>query len=136
LPNPETFKGYDEIVITGGEPLLVPLRVLNLVQKIRGQTDAKIYMYTAMLDSTFLVLAVLSQLDGITVTLHEQDDVYDFHRLDDSLTKFDAENKSLRLNVFKGIDYGTPKANWVIKDNIDWIKNCPLPENEVLMKYY
>jgi hypothetical protein len=37
------------------------------------------------------------------------------------------------LNIFKGIE--TPKVEgWKIKNNIVWIKNCPLPEDEIFGK--
>ena len=45
------------------------------------------------------------------------------------------KSKSLRLNIFKGIDYSSIDTSlWDIKDNIEWIKNCPLPKNEVFQK--
>ena len=49
---------------------------------------------------------------------------------------FSYVKKSLRLKVFKGVDVsGIDLSLWDVKDNIEWIKDCPLPEDEVLMRY-
>ena len=46
--------------------------------------------------------------------------------------------QNLRLNVFKGIDLMNVDtqhtALWKIKTNIEWVKNCPLPKDEVFMR--
>ena len=42
---------------------------------------------------------------------------------------------SMRLNIFKGVEVGKLELDWIVKDNIVWIKDCPLPEGETLMKY-
>jgi hypothetical protein len=43
--------------------------------------------------------------------------------------------KSLRLNVFKGVSLAELNLScWKVKPNIKWIKNCPLPEDEVFMR--
>jgi hypothetical protein len=45
---------------------------------------------------------------------------------------------SLRLHIFEGIDISKlddiDLKNWKIKKNIKWIKNCPLPQDEVFMR--
>ena len=128
------FTGYDEIILTGGEPMLKPLFVINTALMIREKTLAKIYMYTAKADKILDVLAVLHYIDGITLALHEQSDVVDFMRLDALLLKCEI-NKSFRLNVFKGINISNINTSiWNVKSDIEWIKNCPLPVNEVFRK--
>ncbi len=128
---------YDEIMLTGGEPMLYPDRLLVIINEIRYQTDAPIYVYTAELDETYLAMKVLEVVDGMTVTLHDQEDVEPFKRFMSFMPQSMREEKSLRLNMFKGVHdiggyYG---RNWRIKRDIEWIENCPLPEGEVLMRW-
>lgn len=132
LPVCVDFSGYDEYLLTGGEPMLKQDVILDTVQKIRKVSTGKIFLYTAMVQFPYAILSLLEKLDGITITLHDQKDVIDFIYLD-SLLK-DVKNKNLRLNVFKEVHIPYARSAWKLKDNITWIKNCPLPEGEVLMK--
>jgi hypothetical protein len=132
---------YDEILITGGEPLhsnilnktLTLLKYLNIVDI---NPERKVIIYTTQSNN---VLSVLDYVDGITLTIHHQRDVMDFIHL-----LFDLENhnyealkkKSLRLNIFEGItlpDYANLSL-WKVKKDMVWVENCPLPENEVFMR--
>jgi len=135
LKKVKSFKGYDEIILTGGEPMLKPAFVIGTALKIRSKTNAKIYMYTANVDDVVDVLAVLFHIDGVTVTLHEQNDVLSFWYLNKILLKYNII-KSFRLNVFKGISlHDVDLSLWNVKTDIEWIKNCPLPKGEVFKKY-
>jgi len=138
LEKEEDYSSYDMILMTGGEPMLYPYRVIKAVERIREQTDCPIIMYTAFVDKIPDVLSVLEVVDGITVTLHEQKDMLALRQLDrvlDFIPQY--QDKSFRLNVFKGI--WIPKDQledrWKIQDDMVWIKNCPLPKNEVFKKY-
>lgn len=138
LPVCDDFSKFDEIILTGGELMLLSRDKLeSVLEHIKSQTSVKIYFYTAFRFEHSKLLWFLSQTDGITLTLHEQKDVnfhywffYEIFMQDLWL------HKSLRLNVFKGIEIeGVPLVAWTIKKNIEWIKDCPLPENEVFMRY-
>jgi organic radical activating enzyme len=135
----DSYKGYDEIIITGGEPMLDVVKLMRIVYQIREENPkAKIYVYTSYTERFTRIACVLYNVDGITLTLHDQKDVIHFEKLDamlyDAMAKDDWEHKSLRLNVFKGIKYIKPWCNWQAKNNIVWIKDCPLPINEVFMR--
>jgi organic radical activating enzyme len=149
LPRPDHFN-YDEIFITGGEPMLFLDEVIGFIKALRLITKAKIYVYTAYLSASGAgsFHTLLSNVDGITLTLHEIRDWHLFQQLE-FVTKnmpYIFEGKSMRLNIFKdaapdmSLDmfFFTNKTEerWKVKRNIEWIKNCPLPENEVLMKVY
>ena len=74
----------------------------------------------------------------MTLTLHGQEDVEDFKFLNGMILKGGRliGNKSLRLNVFKGVDLtGIDLSRWQVKPDIEWIKDCPLPGDEVLKRY-
>ncbi len=142
LPVCDNYNGYDQILLTGGEPMLVPGLVKRIARDIRNKTgeesDPKIYMYTAKADDPSALMDVLSEVDGITLTLHTPKDVEPFRRFNNILNKSWLKHKSLRLNVFKRINIHRPGidlSSWKVKEGIEWIDNCPLPEGEVFMRF-
>ena len=129
---------YDEVMITGGEPMLN----LDLVKKVTFKTrpDTKVILYTAKVDEPDDLIEFMDHLSGITLTLHDQDDVEPFLEFSKKLfsSYVNVSQISLRLNVFSGIEfpiYSYAILNrWAIKSNMEWIKDCPLPNEEVLMR--
>lgn len=142
LPIVESFDDYDEILLTGGEPMLMPMTVINTAAKIRrSDVLTDIYMYTAKVNNLIDMIAVLSILDGITVTLHEQKDVAPFLLLNRYLCSrvYYYSHLSLRLNVFEGIQLKKEQFDcnfWKVKWGMEWIKNCPIPIDEVFKRAY
>lgn len=135
LPVCTDFQGYSEIILTGGEPLLQPDLVKEVVERIRTETDADIILYTAKTDDIHALRGVLSVIDGITVTLHTRKDVLPFANFNMALTPSEKQGKSLRLNVFNGINIGEEDTGgWRVKGGIRWMKDCPLPKDEVFKK--
>jgi len=134
LPIENDFSGYDEILLTGGEPMLDWRYVMKVAHKIKAESDAKIYVYTAKVDVLCDVIIVLDYVDGITVTIHDYIDIPPFLALNGYLRCNFRKGKSFRLNIFRGIDFKYDEGIWVVKDNIDWIKDCPLPDNETLAR--
>ena len=135
LPICYDYTPYDEIILTGGEPLLYPIIIEELVPYLRKviNPNTKIYLYTAYIENTAIVRNIITLIDGICITLHEQKDVEPFRIL---VSSSSFPGKSLRLNVFRGVHLGDDinTAGWKVKDNIEWIKDCPLPEDEVFMR--
>lgn len=123
LPVVRDFRGYNMVILTGGEPMLNPSLVVGVTHHIRCQTTAPIILYTAKPEGLPLVMPYL---DGVTVTLHEQADVAPFL----ALPKLHG---SLRVNVFAGVEVGDVPG-WQAKRNIEWIEDCPLPKDEVFMR--
>jgi len=137
LEKETAYEKYDEILLTGGEPLLKSTFVINTIYKIRKTSNAPIFVYTAKVDNLTDIFSVLDVSDGLTVTLHEQSDVYPFNTFNNALLIKNINGKSLRCNIFKDIKINlSDYPLWVIKNNIEWIKNCPLPENEVFKRIY
>jgi len=135
LPVNDSFREYDQIILTGGEPMLHPDIVVNTCIEIRRETNVPIFMYTAKIDRPLEIIALFNWLDGITVTLHEHYDIIDFMKLQNYLERFYTDNKSLRLNVFDNVSIkGIDTYGWEVKSGIQWIPNCPLPENEVFKR--
>lgn len=125
LPVATDFRGYDMVLLTGGEPMLHPTLVAMAADYIYSQTDVPIILYTAMPQ---MLPRVMPYLDGVTVTLHEQADVAPFL----ALPKLHG---SLRVNVFAGIEVDDVPG-WKMKRNVEWIEDCPLPEGEVFMRLF
>ena len=133
LPIERDFTQYDEVLLTGGEPMLSPRRVWEAVEHIRAQnTTAKIHLYTAMVRPV-LVDLLRHNLDGVTLTLHDQNDVtetlYAFLAIAPRL----QPAKSLRLNVFEGVVVEDVEG-WQVKRNMVWLPQCPLPANETFCR--
>lgn len=129
---------YDEIIFTGGEPMLKPDNLINIATWVRGvNPKTTLYLYTAKVDDWIATLGVLRVLDGVCVTLHEQADVQPWQDLDFHLSFCGwVKEKSLRLNIFKDIVFAPPinTDGWKIKSDIEWIKHCPLPEGETFKR--
>lgn len=134
--NKENLLRYSSIMLTGGEPLLQTASVINIIDTIKRHTPVPVYVYTAAVDRPGKIFKILEKADGITLTLHDKEDSDHFATLNNLMLftndcNGEFEGKSLRLNVFSGVDIrGQDMSLWQIKDNIEWIENCPLPEDE------
>jgi pyruvate-formate lyase-activating enzyme len=130
------YAGYDLVMLTGGEPMLKPKLIVGTVEKIRATSNALVYLYTAKSKRAMDLIAMLHILDGVTLTLHEPYDVAPFIELNDLIVKMGIE-KSFRLNVFKGVDItGVNTELWDVKSEIEWIKDCPLPDGETIERLW
>ena len=130
---------YNEIMITGGEPLCFPDRISNLLYSVRQvlkveQKHPKIYLYTA--NAEYDIWAqVLEYLDGIVYTPHKIGDIESFVTLNQWLlaNKSHYSKISFRLNLFEDMEKLLPKdidlSLWAVK-HMTWVKDCPVPEGE------
>lgn len=127
--------GFDQVMITGGEPMLFPKRVKQLIQDIRTLNPAaSIFLYTAL--ATPALGDIIDIIDGIHFTLHAEvtvQDILDFWRFQGLL-----ENKtgSYRLYIDSEVRRMIPIVPnlWTRLEVKAWIKEgeCALPENETL----
>lgn len=137
LPVYKYYDDYSEIMLTGGEPLIATDKLCSVVKTLRFFTSAQIYVYTAMSSK---VLDILPYVDGVTLTLHEPQDVHWFMPLQAILREMYlmhvdyVKNASLRLNIFKGVSPAYVSSVWQVRRNMQWIKDCPLPKDEVFMR--
>lgn len=135
---------YDEIMITGGEPLLFPRKVEELARSIKtlnpilypDESVPKIYVYTSI--ASFISLKrILNVVDGVVLIPHSKEDVQRFISTNRSLgihfKYYSNRHPSLRLNLFKNIKDMLPEdidlSLWQVKD-MEWIKDCPVPKGE------
>lgn len=131
---------YDEISITGGEPMLYPDKVADIADTLRKAAkiigaNPKIWLYTSKLNPmTFIMIA--KYIDGVCYTPHNDAEVAIFKAINRMLLRseawIDKEGFSLRLNLFEEQAQALKKENlslWKVK-NMVWIKDCPIPEGE------
>lgn len=121
---------YDEVEITGGEPMLYPDNLANLTMFLAlsafRKHKLKIYLYTSKIPTR----EVLATIDGICYTPHSKKDVEEFIQKHEEIEAFN--HLSLRLNVFPEVRKFLPdiiSSEWKIKQ-MQWIKDCPVPEGE------
>lgn len=133
---------YEQIMFTGGEPLLMVDKLCDLADSVRAITSAmgiepKLYVYTALCDSMRLG-RVINHVDGIVLTPHSKESAESFKQFNNlvntsiMLVNNPLNGKSLRLNLFPEIkEYLKDEdiSRWQVKD-IRWIKDCPVPEGE------
>ncbi len=148
LPKVRDFD-YDEIMITGGEPLLFTDKLVELSVAIRSinpilypeEEMPKIYVYTSIPGITQFE-EILDYVDGVVLTPHSKEDVNRFVALNKYLyhsIKHDVDDGgiSLRLNLFKNIKDMLPEgidlSLWKVKD-MEWIKDCSVPQGEDFMR--
>jgi len=131
LPYCQDFAPYDTILLTGGEPMVFPRRLHEAIRAIRKSSSAEIYIYTASVRDLSAACGILTAADGMTVTLHEQHDVYAFLGF---AMRVHGYERSLRVNIFPGVSCDVPKG-WTAKSKTKWRKKCHLPEGETLMRY-
>ena len=146
LPIVDKFD-YDEIMITGGEPMLFLYKIYRLAEAIKVSSRElygkvpKIYIYTSRL-SMFSIAEICSKVDGFVFIPHSAKDVEDLIQLSKELKTLNryigvVRNRmlslSLRLNILPEIEAMIPKdldlSMWKIK-HLKWIKDCPVPEGE------
>jgi pyruvate-formate lyase-activating enzyme len=98
------LKDYEEVLITGGEPLFRAEYLVGLLNRLREQnSEQKIYMYTAFHHKKFAQIYPL--IDGVTLTLHKDDQDISELLLNFQLDMMiDGERKNNRLSIDPDID--------------------------------
>lgn len=139
LPVCLDFSPYPVICITGGEPLLDMQHLAEVIKKIRLQApDSKIIVYTAWRGYPLRILIALALADGLTLTLHDRNDVPSFGRLVEAIRadRWLAEGKSLRVNIFKGVTLpaSITTKGWQVQPDMVWETEPCLPATEVFMR--
>ncbi len=126
---------YDSIILTGGEPLVRGIKILGIIDDVRRhmRKDARLYMYTAAVENIDLLCMALDKLDGMTITLHTQEDAIAFRRLLDVAGPRLFEGKKMRLKVFRGIYHpGDIPDQFTVYNDIVPLPDCPVPDGDFL----
>jgi len=144
IPVVDNIMRYEEINITGGEPLLYPERLFCLLQyinegRIYTGNAPTIYLYTSILPTPDIYGPILQYLSGICYTPHDRGAAKLFTREAYKISTFAKllpvhALRSLRLNIFPEVedvllDAETDFPDWKVK-RMQWIKDCPVPDGE------
>lgn len=134
---------YKEIMITGGEPMLVPFRVIRFLEVLRDyqKYTGKIYIYTALYHEglTEVYSRLSKYVNGINFTLHDNStdqDIRNLKLLSDIIHKFTSVSLRIDSRLYERYDFSnidfTP---WEVIRKMKWQESCSLPENERLFIY-
>lgn len=140
-----TRPGVSEILLTGGEPFLVPGQTRQLLTHAAHCQIPKRIVYTTWPGFEEYDRAIAYGATGFTITLHTKQDAINLERLlfFPLLRQHTLHRMiSVRINVFRNIELSRdikeslPKDGmWEIREGMRWKKNCPLPEDEVFLRY-
>lgn len=143
IHNDEELMKYQEIVITGGEPMLIPGKVLEFTNRMwdRGYRG-KIYMYTSFWNGKGVSKEILKELDGFTFTLHAEcsdADIVALKNLSNSGILQDKDFGSRLIidkRVYDRYDLSNINfARWSTIRKLDWKETCNPAPNEDLLVY-
>jgi len=135
-----TLADRDLIMITGGEPMLMPEKLIDFIKQVREAcTTSRIYLYTAYIgDSWHTMGRVLELVDGVHFTLHKGatvEDVASF-KIFQYLAFTHRDKKSFRLSVDPKMVHPLTiiPAVWKEVRVKEWFDadNCPVPLDETL----
>lgn len=128
--------GYNEIILTGGEPTLFPYKLKEIANDLKY---TRLILYTAAPDY-MQVLMVMSYFSGITITLHDDYDVSRFNACFPGLIRWgERHNGNLPLFFIRMYDniQSTvqlfPEAQYKV---CRWVppEECKLQPNEDLYR--
>ncbi len=136
---------YDEIIITGGEPMLISNEVVIFVHELRRNLmyTGKIYIYTALYNQSlrFEYLDLFNYINGLHYTIHaeaEDQEVMELKQLSEILPRqrglsfrLAIDNRLYKRFDFSNIDFSA----WSVIRKLQWQVNCKLPEDEKLFIY-
>lgn len=129
--------GYEEVVITGGEPMINPAQLYTVIKMLRKQNKRqKIYLYTACLTMDDHPV-ILKHLDGITVTVHAEATDEDIRNLKYMSSNLYDEDLDMRLFIDKRVYDRYDLSNicmktWDVVRKLEWKEKCDPAENEEL----
>jgi organic radical activating enzyme len=134
----DALKEYEEICITGGEPMLMPARTRTIIEQLlKLNPNVTIYLYTAKYDER--IVTILPLIHGVHFTLHTgatKKDIVEFMEFQSVIGKH-QEGKSFRLYVSPDITQPVMirPSHWARVQVKPWIQEGALclPENEDLL---
>lgn len=133
----EDLFNYDEIAITGGEPMVIAERCVELLHRLRLQGyKGKIFLYTAnshRLGRYWAVDMLIDEVDGVIYTVRDnknydrlKSDFTDLRRLDKHFVKSCRKDKADKLFI----DSRVYRADYVESLNYEWKEIKPFIESE------
>lgn len=148
----EDLMKYEEIVITGGEPMLIAPRVVEMVHRLRTNGfTGRIWLYTATFNVNHWAHKMLiKEVDGITYTVHSptsrkdiscaaklnlyiRDNLDNQHNSRSDRLLYDSRSWACMDEIMADTKDGN---HWSKIKSLKWKEDeCPIPENEELLFY-
>jgi organic radical activating enzyme len=148
LENKEKLLKYDVIMITGGEPMLIPDYVFRFVLWLKNENyKGKIYLYTALYNISLYAAydSLLTLIDGIHFTVHyeatdkeikelkELSENVITHTWDFSKPRCQSYRLAIDSRLYDKYDFSNINfSQWSVIRKMHWMKECPLPKGEEL----
>ncbi len=133
---------YDEIVITGGEPMLIKEKLFHFLLQLRNmEYNGKIYMYTAFWNHGIYSHEILDTLDGITFTIHAEatkQDIVSFKQLSNIIGFKPHLNSRLFIDsrLFTHPEALQRRVSmWDENRKLEWKDECKPAEHEELVEF-
>lgn len=125
---------YDEIILTGGEPLLFMTQLIDLIDRIKHN---RVILYTNA--PSYAQLFALSQMiAGVTITLHNNSDA---ERFNDNFYKFfggnhGADGLLFFVRIYEAVSIRVTRYPNVQYKMCKWVEpeQCKLGPNETLYR--
>lgn len=129
---------YEEIVITGGEPMLISEYCVEFVHRLKySGYKGKIFLYTAYnkANKKWSDLALLKEVDGVTYTIHADPTKKELQMLANMETAIILSKvKSSRLHIDSRVkELNFHKEVWNEVKYFDWKEECPVIETEDIL---
>ena len=140
----EELKDYEEVILTGGEPMLDELMLFGFLYSM-NEMKVPVILQTAFFPMNEVHgTNILHRLKGITYTIHEnpsEDDMERVKRLRDCLVRLRTERGytvSARLNIDKRawnkiIITQRSKNEFSEIRKMEWKDDCPIPDGVELL---
>ncbi len=135
--------GYEEIILTGGEPMLLVGKLMEFVSglKARGY-NGKIYLYTAYWKDNRFNHEIIKMVNGITFTIHAEvndSDIIALRTLSRQNRLADPKFSSRLIidsRVYDRYDLSNiDLTNWDVIRKLQWKDYCPPAPNEDLVEF-
>ena len=145
IENIKELLEYEEIIITGGEPMLLGEDLHEFIHALRYNHNyaGRIYLYTAFFKAwNTRQSTMLAHINGITYTIHAESsdaDIFMLKKLSE-LSTLGLNDFSSRLiidsRVYKKYDFSNiDLTNWDVIRKLQWKEDCKPAENEELLYF-
>jgi organic radical activating enzyme len=116
---------YGQLVLTGGEPMIIPHIVMEIVKRYHHEHE--IFMYTQIPAPAYHV--IFNFLSGVTVTLHDKLNLRTLAYYEDFIQQYTG-NCNWRLYLMPEMhDTEYNPDLWDVVRKIEILDECPCPED-------
>lgn len=136
VTNLDFVSQFEAVVISGGEPMLYPDKVIAMAREIKAMKNIPIYMYSATF--TKYTEAVLQHIDGITFTVHQEANVKEvvgFNGIQKLAAAYPGKKFRLTVHDECQMPLDIVARVWSRINFFHHKDFCPLPVNETLFEF-